>query len=134
MADSADSNQVDPALLRFISKEGEFVSIRDLLPLVGRDALMKANQSLLEGFGCQTPELQEEGLNFLLEINLSKTFNSWEDKLEGRSGVSSKKLNPSELKPGGILTLVGLLKAHPASVGSGDLSVSYNNPERGSRR
>lgn len=118
----------------FVQPNGNFIAIGQLLDLgvVKRDDLLEDNRALLESFGCQTPELMEEGLDFLLSVSLDSTFSSWENVDEGTSGVSSRALTAAT--PGAILALHGLLPLHPAAQSSGEVRVSLQNPQRGRRR
>lgn len=118
----------------FVRPNGGFIAIGQLLELgvVTRDDLIEHNRSLLESFGCATPQLMEEGLDFLLSVNLDSTFSSWENADEGTSGVSSRALQATT--PGAILALHGLLPLHPAAQSSGEVRVSLQNPQRGRRR
>ena len=129
MSDQA-SPVFDPALLCFIAPSGEFQALKPLIALVRNEALvLEANRPLLESFGCANEQVQE-GFEFLKEISLSSTFNSWANDDEGSSGISSKALVASATTPGAVLTLVGLLKAHPDASPSGSLTLNYANPAR----
>lgn len=120
----------DPKLLCFVSPSGEFQALPPLIALVqDENFVLDANRDLLEGFGCEGNQIAE-GFEFLKSISLSSTFNSWSNEEEGSSGISSKSLVASATTPGAILTLVGLLKAHPDASASGSLTVNYANPAR----
>ena len=120
----------DPKLLCFVSPEGDFQALNPLIRLAGEDEVKAANVHLLRSFGCATDDQVNEGFKFLCEISLSSTFNSWANEEEGSSGISSKSLVASATTPGAILTLVGLLKAHPDASASGTLTVNFANPAR----
>jgi hypothetical protein len=118
----------------FVQPDGSFIAIGQLLKLgvASRDDLLEDNRTLLESFGCATPELMEQGLDFLISVNLDATFSAWQNEDEGTSGVSSRALTASS--PGAILALHGLLPLHPAAQSSGEVRVSLQNPQRGRRR
>lgn len=118
----------------FVQPDGKFIAIGQLLDLgvVKRDDLIEHNRALLESFGCQTPDLMEQGFEFLCSVSLDSTFSSWENVDEGTSGVSSRALVAAT--PGAILALHGLLPLHPAAQSSGEVRVSLQNPQRGRRR
>ena len=120
----------DPKLLCFIAPSGDFQALPPLIALVrDEQVVLEANRPLLESFGCVNEQVQE-GFEFLKSISLSSTFNSWSNEDEGSSGISSKALVASATTPGAILTLVGLLKAHPDAAPSGSLTVNFANPSR----
>ena len=128
MADSINKD-----FLKFI-RDGRFIYLNALKPLVGEDALKEANTPMLESFGCTTEVLINEGFAFLMSVSLDKTFNSWSNVEDGTSGISGRKLVDAASTPGAILTMVGLLRCHPDAKASGELTISYNNPQRGLRR
>lgn len=130
MSEATAMPAFDPSLLCFIAPSGEFQALKPLIALVRNEALvLEANRPLLEGFGCAGEQI-EQGFEFLKEISLSSTFNSWSNEEEGSSGISSKALVASATTPGAILTLVGLLKAHPDASASGSLTMNFANPAR----
>lgn len=104
-------------------------SLEDATKLVYQD-----NVALLESFGCVSDQLKEEGFALFLTISTSQSFNSWENDEDGSSGVSAKKLLSSDLKPGAILALYGLLSRHPDAASSGSLTMGWSNPVRGRSR
>ncbi len=120
--------------LCFIGPKGEFRAIAPFLEIVDPDLVFISNKALLESFGCQTPEQVNEGFEFLLSFSLDSTFNSWENEEEGTSGISSKGVMSNDLTIGGLITLRGLLQAHPSARPSGSLTFNYSNPRRGLRR
>ena len=128
MADS-----VNKEFLKFI-RDGKFVDLNALKPIVGEDALKEANTPMLQSFGCATETLVNEGFAFLMSVSLDKTFNSWSNEEDGTSGISGRKLVDAASTPGAVLCMVGLLRSHPDAKASGELTISYNNPTRGSRR
>ena len=130
MTDTSATATFDSALLCFIAPSGEFQALPPLIALVRDEGMvLEANRSLLEGFGCAGEQIQQ-GFDFLKSISLSSTFNSWANEDEGSSGISSKALVASATTPGAILTLVGLLKAHPDAQPSGSLTMNFANPAR----
>ena len=92
------------------------------------------NVELLEEFGCKTDELKAQGFKFFLSISTSQSFNAWSNDDDGTSGVSAKKLLSSDLRPGAILALYGLLSRHPDAASSGSLTMGWSNPVRGRSR
>lgn len=127
-----------------LTREGNLRSLTDTI-----DALMGAldksyeeatsmvysdNESLLEEFGCATDRLKEEGFQLFLSISTSASFNAWQNEDDGSSGVSAKKLLSSDLKPGAVLALYGLLSRHPDAHASGSLTLGWTNPQRGRSR
>lgn len=129
MSDTATVQSFPPELLCFISPDGEFQALKPLIRLAGEAAVKAANADLLADFGC-TGEQIDQGFDFLCEISLSSTFNSWSNDEEGTSGISSKALVASATSPGAILTLVGLLKTHPDASASGSITLNFANPAR----
>jgi len=88
--------------------------------------LLESNQDLIEkDFGCKE-EQRDEALEFLLLIDLSRTFRYWENSDEGRAGISSKDLVVEATTAGAWLALRGLILKHKMARASGSLSVSYN--------
>ena len=120
--------------LCFIGKDGNFVAIRPFIDIVGEEVVFVSNKALLENFGCQTEEQIREGFEFLLTFSLDSTFNSWSNDEEGTSGISSKGVMSNDLTVGALITLKGLLQAHPDARASGTLTFNYSNPKRGLRR
>lgn len=129
MSDTATVQSFPPELLCFVSPDGEFQALKPLIRLAGEQAVKAANVDLLSSFGCEGTQI-DEGFKFLCEISLSSTFNSWANDDEGSSGISSKALVASATSPGAVLTLVGLLKAHPDASASGSLTLNFANPAR----
>lgn len=126
-------DSINKDFLTFI-RDGKFIDLNALKPLVGEEALMEANAPMLKRFGCTTDDLVEQGFAFLMSVSLDKTFNSWSNVEDGTSGISGRKLVDAASTPGAILTMVGLLRSHPDAKASGELTISYNNPTRGLRR
>lgn len=118
-----------------IDKEGNLLSLAQHLTTLmnlgmtegdAKALLLESNQSLIEqDFGCKE-EQREEALEFLLLIDLSRTFRYWENVEEGRAGISSKDLVVEASTPGAWLALRGLILKHKKARPSGGLSVSYN--------
>jgi hypothetical protein len=127
------SDSVNIDFLKFI-RDGKFVDLNALKPIFGEDKLKEANTPMLESFGCATESLIDEGFAFLMSVSLDKTFNSWSNDTDGTSGISGRKLVDAASTPGAVLTMVGLLRSHPDAKASGELTISYNNPQRGLRR
>ena len=127
-----------------LTREGNLRSLTDTI-----DALMGAldksyeeakemvyddNVELLQSFGCESDRLKEEGFSLFLSISTSASFSAWANDDDGSSGVSAKKLLSSDLKPGAILALYGLLSRHPDAHASGSLTMGWSNPQRGRSR
>jgi len=129
----ADSKTVNEDFLKFI-RDGKFVDLNALKPIFGESMLKEANTPMLKTFGCATDDLLEQGFAFLMSVSLDKTFNSWSNDTDGSSGISGRKLVDAATTPGAVLTMVGLLRSHPDAKASGELTISYNNPQRGLRR
>ena len=133
--DKKDEEIVKPnPKLCFIGSDGNFVAIKPFIDIVGREAVFVSNQALLQQFGCETETQISEGFEFLLTFSLDSTFNSWQNDEEGTSGISSKGVMSNDLTIGGLITLRGLLQAHPDARASGTLTFNYSNPKRGLRR
>ena len=127
-----------------ITREGKFRSLTDTIDAVSTaldksvqeatDIVYTDNVALLEEFGCASDQLKKEGFALFLTISTSQSFNAWENDDDGSSGVSAKKLLSSDLKPGAILALYGLLSRHPDAHASGSLTMGWSNPQRGRSR
>lgn len=127
-----------------ITREGKFRSLTDTIDAVSTaldksvqeatDIVYTDNVALLEEFGCASDQLKKEGFALFLTISTSQSFNAWENDDDGSSGVSAKKLLSSDLKPGAILALYGLLSRHPDAASSGSLTMGWSNPTRGRSR
>lgn len=120
--------------LCFIGPDNQFRAIKPFIDIVGEELVFVSNKALLENFGCQTEQQLQEGFDFLLTFSLDSTFNSWSNEEEGTSGISSKGVMSNDLTIGGLITLRGLLQAHPDARPSGSLTFNYSNPKRGLRR
>lgn len=120
--------------LCFIGPNNQFRAIKPFIDIVGRDKVFASNKDLLKSFGCETETQIHEGFDFLLTFSLDSTFNSWQNEEEGTSGISSKGVMSNDLTIGGLITLRGLLQAHPDARASGTLTFNYSNPKRGLRR
>jgi hypothetical protein len=132
MTEKKKEKDVNPDLC-FISNNGNFIAIAPFVKICGREQVYASNKGLLETFGCQGNQI-EEGFEFLLTFSLDSTFNSWENEEEGSSGISSKGVMSNDLTVGALITLKGLLQAHPDARASGTLTFNYSNPKRGLRR
>lgn len=118
-----------------IDDEGNLLSLsQHLKTLMGlgktkeeaKTILLESNQKLIqEDFGCKQEQC-DQALNFLLMIDLSRTFRYWENQDEGRAGISSKDLVVEATTAGAWLALRGLILKHKKARASGSLSVSYN--------
>lgn len=127
-----------------LTREGNLRSLTDTIDALASalnqstDEAMRTvyadNESLLEEFGCATPDLKAQGFKLFLSISTSQSFNAWQNEDDGSSGVSAKKLLSSDLKPGAILALYGLLSRHPDAHASGSLTMGWSNPQRGRSR
>jgi len=127
-----------------LTREGNLRSLTDTIDALASalnqstDEAMRTvyadNESLLEEFGCATPDLKAQGFKLFLSISTSQSFNAWQNEDDGASGVSAKKLLSSDLKPGAVLALFGLLSRHPDAHASGSLTMGWSNPQRGRSR
>lgn len=135
MADSSNVElpSVDTKLLCFLSRTGEFRELSSLCEIFGESVVKSANVELLNSFGCFGENQIEEGWNMLKSISLSSTFNSWSNQDEGSSGISSKALMSTDMAPGAILVIAGLLRRHPDASASGNITLNFQNPQRGRR-
>lgn len=118
-----------------IDKEGNLLSLAQHLTTLmnlgmaqedAKNILLESNKQLIEtDFGCKEEQCGQ-ALDFLLVIDLSRTFRYWENADEGRAGISSKDLVVEASTPGAWLALRGLILKHKNARPSGALSVSYN--------
>lgn len=134
----SDPSSTNPKYSIF-KRDGGYRSIQQVLETLSdlgvddaETQVFNSNVEFLRECGCDTPEQQKEGFEFMCSLNLETTFNSWSNEDEGSSGISARNLIGLAERPGALLTLVGLLKGHVDAASSGTLTVSFNNPARGS--